>query len=93
MLRKTILLKYFKRENTPGKRLILLLFRRQCEELSSAIAPVSFKKDDFLTADIRIFFFSLNSEKFTLSIRGEDIEEHEANREKVIQELTDRGSN
>ena len=83
MLRKTILLKYFKRENTPGKRLILLLFRRQCEELSSAIAPVSFKKDDFLTADIRIFF----------SVRGEDIEEHEANREKVIQELTDRGSN
>ena len=46
-----------------------------------------------ITADIRIFFFSLNSEKLTFSIRGEDIEEHEANREKVIQELTDRGSN
>ena len=39
------------------------------------------------------FFFSLNSEKLTFSIRGEENEEHEANREKAIQELTDRGSN
>ena len=44
MLRKTFLLKYFKRENTPAKRLILLLFQRQCEELSSAMAPISFKR-------------------------------------------------
>ena len=44
MLRKTIFLKYFKRENALGKRLTLRTFPRQCEELSTAMAPVSLKR-------------------------------------------------
>ena len=63
MLRKTILLKYFKRENTPAKRLILLLFQRQCEELSSAMAPISFKRTTSSQQIVGLFFL-LNSEKF-----------------------------
>ena len=37
-------------------------------------------------------FFLLNSENLTFSTRGEDFEEREANGERDIQELTDRGT-
>ena len=36
-------LKCSKKENAPGKSLILLTFQRQCEEPSTAMATVSFK--------------------------------------------------
>ena len=44
LLRRLILLKCFKEENAPGKRLILLAFRRQCEDPSTTMAPVSLKR-------------------------------------------------
>ena len=87
---KPILLKCSRKENAPGKRLILLTFQKQYEEPSTAMAPVSLKRtDDFLTPlQIAGFFFSLDREK-TYSTSSEDIERHEANKKKDIQELTE----
>ena len=41
---KPILLKCSRKENAPGKRLILLTFQKQCEEPSTAMAPVSLER-------------------------------------------------
>jgi len=58
---------------------------KQCEELSIAMAPVSLKRTTSSHLQIAGFFSRLTAKRTS----SEDVERHEANKEKDIQEFTE----